>query len=1073
MKCNLLFTKAFITLFLLMGVNLSSEGKPGFKINNKSGNKLPAEVSALPAPIVIQGTVKDDKGMPMPGVTVSVKGKKGALSSTDGNGFFKATVDDNDVLVFSMIGYIRKEAAVKGKTTVNVVLKEDLNDLSEVIVTGYSTLNRKKTTSAVSSVTSKDIENLPAASVDILLQGKLPGVNVQNFSGQPGVRTSLVVRGNTNIPRSSNDYNPDNLYSSPLYVMDGIPLGDDEIRSFDATGTNFLATLNPNDVESIDVLKDASAAALYGSRAANGVILIKTKRGKIGAPRISFNTYHGYTQKPQEVSTLIGAAERRQKMDLLYNYGTYNQLRDRVPQMLTDSLNPAFNNNNNYQGIFYQSGAIHNYDISASGGSEVFNYRLSGGLYDEKGVVINTGYKRYSFNSNVGINFNKDLELVTSFRASHGNRMVGSEKPDPNNYRNVFRISPIDMPSSLLRFDGVDRDAVLNPYNYRRNDNVNNDLSGSAELRFSFLDGFRLSTRGAVNYTTSKLDYASPSFLEKNGLAYAESYETLRQKYIITNNLLWVKTLAKVHNITASFVQEFEQRRNERSNIWGSGVPNDNIKVVNGIPNGNLRGFTDLSTYAKLSFLGSFHYDYDSKYLFDAVFRADASSRFGKNNKWGRFPSLAVGWYASNEEFVKKLNWIDELKLRLSWGRTGDESSIDDNSRYNSYTSNGGYTGSNATSYGGGTVIIPDYNGITNDNITWQQADAWNLGLDATLFKNRLNFSIDAYTRNTSGQMLSIMIPQYSGYQNTFSNAAGVRNSGLEISLNGTAIKGKDFTWMPSLNMSFNRNMVTSLPNGNRDLYYGSSVYIVGKPLNMYRMYITDGVINNESDLLVNPLTGAIGATKWGKLVLGYPKWRDTNGDYQISDEQGRDDQTFYGDPNPKVTGGFTNFFKYKGWGLQILTTFTFGRTIVNNTLASRLSNGLFYGNPEDFAKASISDISQYNYWRQPGDNADFPALNPNMGLYAWRAGQTLFVEPGWYIRIKNINLSYTFDTKKTGWLRGAKVDNLRLYATMDNVHIFQKFSGIDAEQVDARGYDYGDGYPVPSKYTLGLQIGF
>lgn len=1073
MKKKLLVKRTCMMLLMLQGVSMLAESKSVYASNYRL-IAIPGlqSVKAM-VPIEVTGVVKDDKGMPMPGVTVSIKGLKGSLSSTDGNGAFKVKVNDDAVLVFRMIGFVSKEVSVNGKTKLSVLLKEDLNDLNEVVVTGYTSFSRKKSTNAMNSITAKDIENLPAASVDILLQGKLPGVNVQNFSGQPGVKTSLVVRGNTNIPRSSDTYNSDMLYSNPLYVMDGIPLGDDEIRAFDATGTNFLASLNPNDVESIDVLKDAAAAALYGSRAANGVILIKTKRGKIGAPRINFNTYHGIVQKPQKVSTLIGAAERRQKMDLLYNYANDAKLQNNIPLMLTDSLNPAFNNNNDYQDIFYQAGAVHNYDISASGGSEVFNYRLSGGLYDEKGVVINTGFKRYSFNSNVGVNFGKNLELITSLRASHGKRMVGSEMPDPNNYRNVFRINPVDMPSSLLLFDGANKDAVINPYDHRRNDNVNNDLNGSAELRYSFLKDFRISTRAAVSYSTTKLDYSSPSYLEESGLAYAESFATQRQKYILTNNLLWIKTIAKRHNLTANLVQEFEQRQNDKTSISGLGVPNDNIQVVKGIPAGNLRGSTDLTTYAKLSFLGALHYDFDSKYLLDVVFRADASSRFGKNNKWGHFPSVGLGWLASEEEFIKKLTWIDELKLRASWGRTGDESSIDDNSRYNSYTTNGSYTGSNALSYGGGTVVIPDYRGITNDNITWQQSDAWNLGLDLILFKNRLNANIDVYSRNTTGQMLSVVIPEYSGYLNTFTNAAGVRNSGVEINLSGTAISTKDFSWMPSLNLSFNKNIVTALPNGNRDLYYGDAVYIVGKPLNMYKMYLTDGVINSPSDLIVNPLTGAIGQTKWGSLVLGYPNWRDTNGDYMISDAQGRDDRTFYGDPNPKVTGGFTNYFKYKGWGLQILTTFTFGRTIVNNTLARKLSNGLFYGNPEDFAKASITDISQYNYWRQPGDNADFPALNPFMGLYAWRAEQSLFVEPGWYIRIKNINLNYTFDTKKIAWLRGAKIDNLRLYGTMDNVHIFQKFSGNDAEQVDGRGYDYGDGYPLPSKFTLGVQVGF
>lgn len=293
MKCNLPFIKACFVLFVLLGINLTSNSRPLHTLHRKF-QRISQPPSVLP--IVVQGVVKDAEGVPLPGVTVYVKGKKNAMISTDANGAFKLNVDDNDVLIFRMIGFVDKEVAVHGKTQLSVILKEDQNALNEVIVTGYGSIDRKKTTAAIASITSKDIENLPAASVDVLLQGKLPGVNVQNFSGQPGVKTSLVVRGNTKIPMSSASFNTDDLYSNPLYVIDGIPIGDDEVKAFDATGTNFLASLNPNDVESIDVLKDASAAALYGSRAANGVILIKTKRGKLGAPRISFNTYQGISQ---------------------------------------------------------------------------------------------------------------------------------------------------------------------------------------------------------------------------------------------------------------------------------------------------------------------------------------------------------------------------------------------------------------------------------------------------------------------------------------------------------------------------------------------------------------------------------------------------------------------------------------------------------------------------------------------------------------------------------------------------------------------------------------------------------
>lgn len=1027
------------------------------------------------AQVKVTGTVKDGTG-PLSGVSVRSKHQNKTLTSTNQKGVFEVSVQGNDILILDYVGYDTKEVAVSNRSTILITMNASENVLDEAIVTGYNTISRKKTTGAISSITAKDIENLPAASIDILLQGKLPGVNVQNFTGQPGVKTSLIIRGNTNIASSNNDFTENNLASNPLYVIDGVPISDDEVRAFNVTGTNFLASLNPNDIESVDVLKDASAAALYGARANNGVILVKTKRGTIGKPRISVNVYQGIVSSPEKLNTLLGTEERRQKLGLIYRYGNDLQIAN-TPIMLTDSLNPAFNNNTDYQDLFFQNGAIQNYDISVSGGTESINYRISGGMFDEKGIVINTGYKRYSFTSNVNFNFSKSLELMTNFKASTGSRQEGrgtTEFLKENKYRSVFSVNPIGMPSSLYQLSGQDLDGIVNPYDHQRNDNINVDISGIAELRYTFLKDFRFSNRNIINYSTAKNDFASPSYMNSDGLAYAKATYTQYKKYVLTNNLMWMKSLDDTHNVNVNLVQEYEGRRNEAINLLGSGIPNDNIQVIKGAQ--GLFANSDLSTYAKLSFLGAVHYDYKSKYLLDAVWRKDASSRFGRNNKWGNFPSLGLGWLISNEDFIAKYDWINELKLRASWGKTGDESSIGDNSRYNAYIpGRGNYTGSgDINTYGGGVAIVPNYNGITNDNITWQETETVNLGLDAFLYNGRVNLNVDAYVRETSGQMLSIGIPEYTGYASTFTNAASVRNTGLEINIGGRVFSSeKAFQWNPSLNLSFNKNMVTALPNNNKDLYYDRGVYVVGMPLNMYYGFIVDGAIGSQDQVIANPYTGSVGSTKWGTLKPGLPNWVDINGDYKISDAIGEDDRTFYGDPNPKVTGGFTNYFSYKDFSLQILTTFTLGRDIMNQSFAQRMSNGFFYGNPFDLARTSVGDFEKYDYWKQNGDQSQYPAFNPYMALYAWRTGQSMFMEPGWYVRIKNVNLAYRFDPAKHAWMNKAGINTFRLYGTVDNVAMFQDFSGIDAERVDVQGYDYADGYPLPRKFTLGIQFDF
>ncbi|WP_159636736.1 SusC/RagA family TonB-linked outer membrane protein [Sphingobacterium composti Ten et al. 2007 non Yoo et al. 2007] len=1027
--------------------------------------------------LTVTGNVSDSNG-PLSSVSIRSKNSNKVISSTNADGAFRVNVEASDVLIFSIVGYKQKQEAVNNRTVINVSLESLENMLEETIVTGYTTINRAKNTGSISSILAKDIENLPAASIDVLLQGKLPGVNVQNFTGMPGVKTSLVIRGNSNIPRSSSQFDTENLTSNPLYVIDGVPIADDEVRAFNVTGTNFLSSLNPNDIESVDVLKDASSAALYGSRANNGVILVKTKRGRVGKPRISLNTYQGFIVQPEKLNTLLGRAERNQKLGLLYRYGTHAQ-QGNLPIMLTDSLNPSFNGNTDYQDLFFQSGAIQNYDLSVAGGTENINYRISGGYYDEKGIVKNTGFKRYSFTSNVNFNFSKSLELLTNFKVSTMDRKEGRGTTAflrERSYRNVYGVNPINMYSSLYQLSDETIDGILNPYEHQRNDNINVDLTGVGELRYTFLNDFRLSSRSIINYSTAKNDFFSPSYMNSDNLAAGKSTHTQYRKYLMTNNLLWTKTFSDVHNFTANLIHEYETRTNSGMYLLGIGIPNDNIQVIKGISSNNLSGYTDLSSYAKLSFLGAVHYDYDSRYLIDAVWRKDASSRFGKNNKWGNFPSVAVGWIISNESFAQELGWMNELKLRASWGRTGDESSITDFDRYNAFIpGDAAYAGSgNVNSYGGSSAIIPNYAGITNDDITWQQTETWNLGVDGSLFSNRLFFNIDAYSRETSGQMLSITIPEYTGYASTFTNAASVRNSGLELNIGGRVFDNdKAFQWTPSINMAFNKNMVTSLPNGNRDIYYGQAVYVVGKPLNMYYGFLVDGAISSSNDIIVNPYTGAVGSTKWGSLKPGYANWIDVNGDYRISDNIGEDDRTFFGDSNPKVVGGFNNLFTYKDFSLQVLTTFTLGRDIMNQSFAQRMSNSFFYGNPFDMARRSIGDLEQYSYWKQEGDVATYPAFNPYLGLYTWRTGQSMFMEPGWYVRIKNVNLTYRFDPAKHSWMQRSKLNTLRLYATVDNVAMFQSFSGIDAERVDGQGYDMADGYPLPRKVTLGLQFDF
>jgi TonB-linked SusC/RagA family outer membrane protein len=1057
------------------------KGQPlEYEINDKTvvvTSKTPSlldRIIQVFADIEVGGLVTDAEGNALPGVSVKVKNGKASVS-TDKDGHYRINTAGNAILIFSYIGYKVKEVEVADRAEINISLSPDISKLDEVVVLGYQDVKRRNTTSALASIKAKDIENLPNSNVVQMLQGKLPGVNVQNFTGQPGVATSLMVRGNTKI-QSAGAFDGDMAFSNPLYVIDGIPISDDEVSSASQTGTSFLNSLNPSDVESIDVLKDASAAAIYGSRGANGVILIRTKRGTTGTPKISFNSNYGLVNQPDFVETLTGAAERRAKLDLLYHYGNNYQIENNIPTMLTDSVNPYFNNSNNYQALFYQAGTINDNNLTVSGGSESYNYRIGFGYFDEKGIIKNTGYTRYSLSANFGVTFNEKLNMQSSLRLSRGKRAQGNG----NGYRNTFSISPVTLPSSLFYMSEEDKNRALYPNKDTRNDNFDNNISLVTKFNYQVVKNLNFSTEGIVEYFSSKLDYFSPDYAQPNGRAYAYAAFSEGKKYLITNTLNYNFTIAEKHHINFLAGQAFEKRDNQSLQTGGEGIPSNNIHVVNGVPNGDFTGGSDHTSYAKLSFFGSAHYDFDEKYLIDGYLRRDASSRFGRNNRWAMFPSVSAAWIATEENFLKDISWLNLAKLRVSYGLSGDESSIGDITRYNSYRiGDASYTGGQGvgntavSSYDGVKVIYPDFYQLTNDDLTWEQSEQTNIGLDLELFDRRLNFTADAYVRNTTGQLLSILAPETSGYKYTYSNAAGVRNSGLEFQLSGRVFKPeKAFQWNPSFNISFNKNMVIALPNGNRDIYSNGTIYVVGKPLNMFQMFITDGVINNESDLLVNPYTGEVGTTKWGKLVLGAPKWRDINGDFIISDNNNVSDITFYGDPNPLATGGLTNNFSYKNFSLSVFSTFTLGRSIVNYTLARRLARGL-NGNTTNFGNVAVSDYSEYNYWRNPGDEAEFPAFNPYSSLYAFREAQTFYVESGAYLRIKNITLAYDFQAKNSSWMKRLKLNRMKLYANMDNVAMFQRFSGIDAEQVNAQGMDFGDGYPIPKKYTFGLQVEF
>lgn len=1062
---------AFLISFSVQASTKSYPGSKGITIQQKSEKKV-----NIPQKKTIRGKVTDVKGEPIPGVSVVIKGTGiGAATSLEGT-YTLEIPDGYEILEFSFVGMNKQEVTIAGQVVINVELTENTVGIDDVVVIGYQEVRRKNTSASVVSIRSADIENTPSPSFEDAIQGQLAGVNVQSLSGAPGTKGVLLIRGNTNL--SSNITGEMNAggtgFSNPLYVIDGVITSLQDFAGYDATNTNFLSSLNMNDIESIDILKDASAAAIYGSRGANGVVLIKTKKGKTGKPVFRFNAYWGLSSPPNLVPIELGVSERRAKMDLINDYYDYDRIGAETPIMLTDSLNPFFNNNVNYQDLFYQSGMTQNYDFGVSGGTENTNYRLSLAYYNEEGIVTATGFERISANMNFGIKIDDKIENQTTIRLSNSDRQTGLGGTS-SQWWGVFPIQPNLLNSSLFYLSDEKKASLVGQYEDIRNVNNNISINLSNNLRTKLMKGLYLNNTLALTYNTSRKDYFSPTHLNTTGETYAESKFGGNKSVTMDNYLSYSVEVAARHNFTALVGTSVEKNVSDQIYVEGSGAPSNNVKTVSGIPMEDIDGYSNYSEYTMLSYWGRFGYRLDDKYILDLNFRTDASSRFGKNTRWGKFPAIGAGWIFSREGFIKdNMPWLTYGKLRGSWGINGSQDGIGNYTRFNTYTSGNGSWGNHGTrpvsSYNGVTVVQPNYGKISNDDLSWVTSKQWSVGLDLELFKRRLYITPEIYNRETEDLLFNVVFPIETGYTNSQANIAGVRNYGWELSVQAYTMKpGKDFQWTISANASHNENQVTALPNGGRDYidYSGSApgrTLTVGLPLNNYYLMLNTGqVFSSIDDIPVDPVTGGIMQVQYnGAIKPGTWEMVDVNGDGQIN---------FGGDrmvipdasPEPKLVGGFQNKITYKRWTASINASFTMGRTIYNQTLAKTLLN-------IDW-NTSIPVLKDINYWKQEGDVADMAGLEPGRNLLLYqREDQSHWLEDGDYLKITRAQISYNVNkefTQKIG------LKELRIYSTAQNIAMFQKSDVPDAEQVNAAGYDIGTGYPNPFKITFGVNIKF
>lgn len=1024
--------------------------------------------------VIITGVITDSKNEPLAGVSVKIKGTDKGVTTND-KGFFSIPASINAVLEITSVGYAAQTIKVTNERPLSLKLAESNSNLTETVVIGYQKVTRKKNTAAISSITGKELANLPASSFDQLLQGRLSGVNVQNFSGAPGATPSVSVRGSSLL---SSAYDENTVLNSPLYVVDGVQQPTETyVGPGTGTGMNYLGGVNPNDIESIDVLKDASAAAIYGSRAANGVILITTKKGRNGPPKVIVSGYAGIIQRPKLRDVTLGVEERRAKLAILQQQLDYNQERG-LPALITDSLNPAFNGNTDWQDMFYQPGNIKSVDLSLSGASEGTNYRFSTSYYDETGIIKATGFKRYTMRLNLSARaLGGKLEINPIINYSRTDKARGNG--DGNS---PISLGAGNMPSSLFNLDPNKKAFLLGQYEDNLDKNIANQLNFTLNLTYAFNSHLRLTSLTSYIYKNSRRDYNRTNELQNGNGNYSYTFSDNEVNILSSNYLSYVNAFGK-HNLSVVAGQEMIYDQYQNTQASGYGGASDQIQVVQGFQQLKIGAYSDYQAYGLLSYYARMAYDFDGKYLLAGSARTDGSSRFGEDNKWGFFPSASAAWILTEEPWMKKIaNTFSMIKLRASLGTSGGLPT-ENYLQYNLYNVNaGGFNGNGSTgTYNSITAITPNfYNGAAQKGLSWEKSKQWNIGADIEVLNGKYSASLDFYNKENSFGLFSVILPVTSGYDVAKTNSIGVRNSGVELTLAANFLPSKsELKWFSRLNIAYNKNRIMNLPNGGRDLILSgdrfdkSHILSVGSPINAFYLYKTLGVYATDADVPVNPYTGARFRNPNGEYRAGDFQFADLDGDYLIDifNDGLNPDKTPIGDPNPKITGGFTNNFTWKNFSLGVFCTFTFDRDVLNLFKSDRFANSQDGDPYYNFVRFSIPDLNKINIWREPGDKAEYAKYDLGTYRYYYTSAQTFFLEKGDYFRIKSVILGYELPRNL---LSKFKLDRFKVFGVIDNLAMFQRSKDLpDAEAVNSYGEYSGAGYPIPKKFTLGLEVQF
>ena len=1053
-------------------------------------------VTGAVAQSLVRGKVIDDTGLEVIGASILVKGTtQGTI--TDMDGMFSLSVPDkNAVLQVSYIGYQTLEVKVDITKPMSIVLKEDSEMLEEVVVVGYQEVKKKDLTGSVAKVDMDNLLNTPVGSFDQTLGGRVAGVNVSSGEGQPGGTMNIVIRGNNSLTQDN----------SPLYVIDGFPVEDASLAS----------TINPSDIESLDILKDASATAIYGARGANGVVIITTKKGKVGKPQLKYDGSFGFQNITKQIP-LMDAYEfvklqvEQYPSDADRYYLTWHNEKGDI--LVDENLNPLKETLDYYrtapqyywQDEIFRTAWQQNHNVSLMGGSEGVRYTASVSYFDQNGVVLESNYKRFQSRMNTNIRHGKwNASLTANYSRSvqtGSSTSLYSSSGMNNLFYSVWGYRPVNhlgKPLENLKNNGVDdaldmtNDYRFNPYmdllNAYRKYYINNlQLNGYVAydilkgLKLKISGGFTNDSRNSDQFNNSNSRYGSPI---SNDKVNATVQRMQRLTWLNENVLTYQTRVKKHHAINSLFGVTFQNSDYESYSFKTTNIPNESLGMA-GMNEGIPSTTTSLkSSWSMMSYLARINYDYKSKYYATASFRADGSSKFSKKNRFGYFPSGSLAWTFTQEEFMKKMsNVLSNGKLRLSWGLTGNNR-VGEYDYYDMLAMLKAKQGTYISNGSNSSTVYPFENNlnsvgiapisILNEDLKWETTEQWNVGLDLDFFNERLGITVDWYLKTTRDLLLDAVLPQSTGFFSAMKNIGKIRNSGWELTLNTVNIQTKNFKWSSNFNIAFNKNKVLELAENQTALltsayfdqnYNAQPTYIskVGYPMGMMYGYIYEGTYkyddfyNSGGTYTLRPDVPAY--TGETNTQPGMPKYKDVNGDGKIDSS----DRTFIGRGQPIHTGGFTNDFSYKGFDLSIFFQWSYGNDILN-------ANRLFFENVN--GKKDLNQFASYaDRWTPENPESDIPAATKSSSN---QVVSSRVIEDGSFLRLKTVTLGYNIPTKYTQrW----KIANARVYVAGQNLWTLTGYSGYDPE-VSIRnsaitpGLDYS-AYPRAYAVNFGVSLGF